>query len=45
MRTARQRNAFNDHVVIVVDANTTGHLFDWLVGQDAELLEQCDLVN
>jgi site-specific recombinase XerD len=37
--------SFYDHAENVVDASTTGLLFDWFVGEDHELLQQRDTVN
>jgi len=37
--------SYYDHVGNVVDAQTTGLLLDWLVGEDREMLQQRDTVN
>lgn len=37
--------SYYDHAENVVDAQPTGLLFDWLVGEDHELLQRRDTVN
>lgn len=37
--------SFYDHAENVVDAQTTGLLCDWLVGEDQELWQQRDTVS